>query len=74
MEKPEHFGTSPEGFHVNDWCCYCYQDGEFTEPEITMDAMIEKCVSIMASKGIMPEPQARQLMSEMLPRLKRWRR
>jgi hypothetical protein len=37
-----------------------------------MPAMLEKCVSVMAQQGIMPEPQARALMTDVLPRLKRW--
>jgi hypothetical protein len=38
-----------------------------------MQAMLEKCVSIMAEQRIMPEAQARTLMADVLPWLKRWR-
>jgi hypothetical protein len=38
-----------------------------------MQGMIEKCVGIMAQQGIMPEAQARALMSGVIPTLKRWR-
>lgn len=35
--------------------------------------MIDRCVGIMAQKGIMPEAQARALMSATLPKLTRWK-
>jgi hypothetical protein len=73
LEKPEDFGTDPHGYRVNDYCHYCYASGAFTEPGISMDAMLEKCVEAMAGMGIMPAPQARALMSDVLPRLKRWK-
>jgi len=72
LEKPEDFGTAASGFKINDYCRYCFQDGAFTEPDISMKSMIDKCVGIMAEQGIMPEPRARALMTEMIPKLKRW--
>ncbi len=74
LEKPEDFGTAANGFRINDYCHYCFNDGVFTEPNMTMQAMIDKCVSIMAQKGIMPEAQAKALMLEVIPKLKRWQR
>jgi len=35
--------------------------------------MLDRCVTIMAQQGIMPAPQARALLTDVLPRLKRWR-
>ncbi len=72
MEKPEDFGTGAEGAKSEDYCCYCFVDGRFTEPDITMEEMIDKCVGIMVERGIMPEEQARALNSQMMPHLKRW--
>lgn len=72
LGKPEDFGTDAHGYRVNDYCRHCYTNGVFTEPDISMPAMLEKCVSVMAQQGIMPEPQARALMMDVLPRLKRW--
>jgi hypothetical protein len=73
LAKPEDFGADRAGYRVNDFCRHCYAEGAFTEPAITMQAMLEKCVSVMAQQGIMPEAQARALMTDVLPRLKRWR-
>jgi hypothetical protein len=73
LTKPEDFGTDPAGYRVNDFCRHCYGNGVFTEPDISMQAMEDRCVSVMDSQGIMPASQARALMAEVLPRLKRWR-
>jgi putative zinc ribbon protein len=73
LGKPEDFGTDPAGFRVNDYCRHCYADGVFTEPAISMEAMLDRCVAVMDEQGIMPAPQARVLLADVLPRLKRWK-
>ncbi len=72
LQKPEDFGTADNGFRINDYCRYCYQGGAFTEPQIDMTGMITKCVDIMAQQGIMSEVEARAVMTEVIPKLKRW--
>jgi hypothetical protein len=72
LAKPEDFGTARNGSRINDYCRHCFQDGAFTEPDISMNEMIDKCVSIMAQKAMMPELQARGLMADVIPKLKRW--
>jgi hypothetical protein len=74
LEKPEDFGTAASGFRINDYCCWCYAGGAFTEPDISMEQMIDKCVAIMNEHGIMPEAQARSLMTQVMPELKRWKK
>ncbi len=73
LEKAQDFGTDAAGFRVNDYCRHCFANGVFTEPHISMTAMIDRCVTIMSQRGIMPEPQARSLLNDVMPRLKRWR-
>ncbi|MCX5800172.1 MAG: zinc ribbon domain-containing protein [Candidatus Eisenbacteria bacterium] len=73
MESPDLFGTEADGSKSKDYCTYCFQNGRFTEPEIAMQAMIDKCVAVMVQMNIMPEEQARTLMTKTLPTLKRWR-
>ena len=73
LEKPEDFGTDQAGYRVNDFCRHCYAGGAFTEPAISMEAMLARCVDVMATRGIMPAPQARALLADVLPRLKRWK-
>ena len=73
LNKPEDFGTDPAGFRVNDYCRHCFVDGTFTEPRISMQSMIDRCVGIMNDQGIMPASAARELLNDVMPRLKRWR-
>lgn len=73
LEKPEDFGTDQAGYRVNDFCRYCFAHGGFTEPTITMQAMLDRCAGMMAEQGMMPIAEARALMTDVLPRLKRWR-
>ena len=73
MEKPDLFGTNTDGTRSNEYCTYCFQNGKFTEPEMTMRQMIDKCVGIMAQRNIMAEKDARKLMAGTIPNLKRWK-
>jgi hypothetical protein len=72
LKRPEDFGTGAAGFRINDYCHFCFENGEFTAPSATVQQMIDKCVAIMSERGIMPEAQARRLMREVIPKLKRW--
>jgi len=72
LAKPEDFGTSGPGYRVNAYCRFCYRDGAFTDPDVTMEQMIDRCVAIMANRGVMPESRARELLTEVIPRLARW--
>lgn len=73
MTKPDAFGTEQDGSRSRDYCTHCYASGAFAHPGATMPSMLEKCVEIMSAQGFMPAPEARKLMAEMLPQLKRWR-
>jgi hypothetical protein len=66
----EFWGTNADGTPNWEYCKYCYVDGKFTV-DITMTDMIEMCVSIMVEQG-MPEGNARILLQETFPKLKRW--
>jgi hypothetical protein len=61
------------GYRINDYCSRCYRDGSFTQPDIMMHEMIETCAGIMADYGVMQREQARALMIQVAPDLKRWR-
>jgi hypothetical protein len=73
LDKPEDFGTDAVGYRVNDYCHYCYVQGAFMHPDMTIDEMTDKCVDALVRRSVMPEAKARTLMMEVLPKLKRWR-
>ena len=65
------FGTNADGTPNHEYCKYCYANGEFTHPDMTMDDMIKTCVPFMVEQG-MTEEVAHDLLKESLPKLKRW--
>ena len=64
----EVLGTNADESANQDYCSYCYENGAFTS-DCTMDEMIEFCVPMM--KDIEPE-EARKMMKQFFPQLKRW--
>lgn len=72
MEKPEDFGTDESGDRTNNYCHYCFQNGEFTNPDITLGQMTEIVVKNMIEKMKIPEDQARQITQSFLPKFVRW--
>ena len=73
MDKPELFGANADDSASDEYCVYCFKKGEFTEPDITMEEMIDRCVKHMVEQDIMPEEEARKLLTKYMPRMKRWR-
>lgn len=71
--RNEHFGTEYHGMKSVEYCKYCYQEGSFTDQDINVKEMVDKCVGFMMSTGVLPEPHIREILSEVIPRLKRWR-
>lgn len=65
----EVLGTNEDGSLNQDYCQYCYQEGKFAQ-ECTMEEMIEFCVPMM--EEMKPE-EARKMMQEFFPHLKRWK-
>ncbi|NPV90970.1 MAG: transcriptional regulator [Firmicutes bacterium] len=71
MGEETLLGTEKDGTRNRDYCVFCYADGAFTQPDMTLEAMKEVCLPFLRQVG-MPEEQARALLDENLPRLKRW--
>lgn len=72
MEKAEDFGTNADGSQSQDYCTHCFQSGELTDPDITMEQMIHKVTGIMVEEMGVPEAQARGILERFIPKLKRW--
>ena len=63
-------GTEKDGSPSNIYCKYCYKDGAFTDPDLTMDQM-KVIVSTEMHKQKLSDALIRQSI-EMLPHLQRW--
>ncbi len=72
VKHPSEFGTTATGVIDTKYCGYCLQKGEFTEPDITLEEMIEKVAKTLAEKERIDAEQARVKVGSLLPGLKRW--
>ena len=73
MTRSEEFGTEKDGSKSADYCCYCYQNGEFENKDMTLEEMIEVCAPFLIEAGQASDAEsARAMLNEFLPKLKRW--
>jgi hypothetical protein len=70
MSKSEDFGTNADGGKNEEYCTYCFRNGQFTM-DGTLDEMIEKLVTMHDQMG-MTEDKVKKMANENLPKLKRW--
>ncbi|WP_100332217.1 effector binding domain-containing protein [Bacillus xiapuensis] len=66
-------GTEKNGQSSQDYCFHCYHEGEYRQPDISMEEMAAVCVPHFQKEG-MEEAEARQLFLSLLPTLKRWQK
>ena len=71
IAKLKDFGTNVDDSQNKEYCHYCFQNGAFTEPNITMKQMIEKCAEIMRQMK-MSEAHIERART-CIPKLKRWK-
>ncbi len=69
----DFYGTEINNEKSKEYCVYCYENGAFKQPDLTIEQMIDMSVPFMKEKG-MNEDEARSLMKNCLPNLKRWRK
>lgn len=70
-QDPKGGGTETDGRLSETYCSYCYQDGAFTQPDITAKGMQDFCYDKIREMG-QPKVLA-WLFTRGIPRLERWR-
>ncbi|MDT8716221.1 zinc ribbon domain-containing protein [Clostridium sp. 19966] len=74
ISEEKFFGKNADGSKNEDYCCYCYPNGEFSKDE-TIEQMVESCIPFMIKDGeCSDEETARSLLMEFIPNLKRWKK
>lgn len=66
------YGTNADGSKNDEYCMYCFKDGEFTS-DMTMEEMMNFCIDKMVE--VHPEigkDEASAMMMDVFPKLKRW--
>lgn len=74
----DHLGTNKDGSRVEDYCQYCFQEGQFTS-DCTMEEMIQLCVRYLkewneGADRVYTKEEAIAQMRKQFPLLKRWAR
>ena len=69
--EPNRGGTEADGSTSPDYCGFCYQNGEFTTPGVTLEQFVQRLKKIMAESDV-PDEAAHKAFA-ILPTLKHWR-
>ena len=72
LSSPELSGTAKDSSRKKHYCKYCYQDGQFTEPYLTLEEMKTNVKSRMEAMKMDADIIDQAVSS--LPNLKRWRK
>ena len=72
LSSPELSGTEKDGSRKKYYCKYCYENGQFTHPNLTLEEMKTNVKSRMEAMNI--DPDLIDLTVSSLPNLKRWRK
>lgn len=70
--KPEDYGTESDTSKSLIYCQYCYQNGQFTDPDISIEEMAAKGAAIMSQMFEIPAQKADAFVLQELRPLKRW--
>ena len=71
LDNPELQGTEKDGLKSNKYCSYCYQNGAFVNPNLTLKEMTQKVISQMEKMNI--DSRTIDMTVVSLPNLKRWK-
>lgn len=72
LDKPELLGTEKDGSKSKEYCTYCYQNGAFINPNMTLTEM-KTLVKTQMEKMKMDAGIINMAVGS-LPNLKRWRK
>lgn len=64
-------GTNKDGSINEDYCKYCFKDGEFID-KVSMEEYIDMCSKYGEQAGMTNE-QMKEFCTKLFPTLKRWR-
>ena len=65
-------GTEKDGKISEDYCKFCYENGEFKQ-DFTMEQMIEFCIPLVVQNSDMDEQSVTVMLNKFIPQLKRWK-
>ena len=72
IDNSDNKGTEKDGSKSEMYCKYCYKDGVFTDPGMTLDRMLDIAKTEMKKQNL-PASIIQQSVN-MLPHLERWKK
>ncbi|MCW4034709.1 MAG: zinc ribbon domain-containing protein [Candidatus Bathyarchaeota archaeon] len=73
LTQHEMHGTDADGSKNQKYCLYCFKDGQFTQPDATLEQMIQISAKGWADQDpTVTLQQAMEQMAQILPNLERW--
>ena len=72
IKSDDDLGNNKDGSLNNDYCKYCYKDGEFID-KVSMEKYIEMCSEYGEQAGMTNE-EMKEFCSKLFPTLKRWKK
>ena len=66
-------GLEADGTPSPDYCNVCYENGQFTNPNITLQEQIESIADIMVKSFGFDPVDAMEQCKQGIPNLKRWK-
>ncbi len=69
----KNHGTRADGSNNPEYCIFCFKNGSFTRPGLTLDEMIQMSIDNMTTDLGFPLEKARALATSVIPNLRRWR-
>ena len=67
-------GTNADQSRTDEYCSFCFRNGEFTNPNQTLEQMIQSSVENMTADLNMPPEKAVELANSFIPKLRRWQK
>ncbi len=67
-----NLGTNNDDTYTEEFCLFCFADGEFTQPDQTMEEMIASSIENMTGDLNMQLEQATNIANSFIPTLRRW--
>ena len=71
-EEFGNLGTNADGSKTEEYCSFCFSGGNFTNPNQTLEEMIQSSIENMTGDLNMPVEQATELANSFIPTLRRW--
>jgi len=68
----ENFGTNRDGRPNGAYCRFCFQQGAFVQPDLTLEGMIEASVGYMTKNMGVAREKAEEMSRAVIPGLLRW--